>query len=183
MSTKKRTVLRTVRLSQDLDDLLRNDAEESGTTVNGLINRIMTKYLEWDRHIEKFKFVSIARETFRSFLDKIDDADVEKIATDMGSKMPVAITFFWFKKLNLETVLKTISNYGKYSGLQTNEITANDGNCIITFYHELGAKWSIFLKYFICQFVKTALGITPKTEITDDLVLVSFNTTNRKART
>jgi hypothetical protein len=183
MSAKrKKTVLKTVRLTQELDSLLRGDAEAGGMTVNSLINRIMTKYVEWDRHIEKFRFISIADETFRSILEEVDDSKVEQIATDMGSKMPKAVTLFWFKRLNLDTVLKTISNYGKYSGLHTNEIRFDEGECIITFHHELGRKWSMFLKNLISQYIKTGLGIVPQTEITDSMVLVSFYTRSSRSK-
>jgi hypothetical protein len=176
MSTKrKKTVLRTVRLTHEMNALLQDEAEASGLTVNGLINRILTKYLEWDTHVEKFKFVSIASETFKAVLEACGDDRVEQIGTDLGSKMPVGVTLFWFKKLNFETVLKTISNFGKYSGLQTNEIKVEDDKCTIVFHHGLGEKWSIFLKGFISQFLKTALRTVPHAETTYNTVFVSFN--------
>jgi hypothetical protein len=170
----KKTVLRTVRLTQDLDVMLRDDAKAKGTTVNGLINNILTKYAEWDRHLEKFRFISIASEAFKSIISELDDDQIERIGSEVGSTMPKAVALFWFKKLNLEALLKTISNYGKYSGLQRNEIKVEGNEVIITFYHELGLKWSVFLKNLICQFVKSVLGVVPKTEITDDMLLVSF---------
>src|SRR5512139_817158 len=97
---KKKTVLRTVRLNQELDYRLRDDAELHDLTVNGLINRIMTKYVEWDRHTERFGFVSFARGTFKSILEEVDDCKVEQIASDAGSLALEAVTLFWFKELN-----------------------------------------------------------------------------------
>ncbi len=88
--------------------------------------------------------------------------------------MPKAETMFWFKKLNLEAILEVFSLYGKYSGLHTNEIEINEKHCIITFHHELGKKWSIFLNHFISHFIKSSLGIMPKTDVTNGLVMVSF---------
>lgn len=176
MSAKrKKTVLRTVRLNQELDSILRDDAEASGLTVNGLINRIMTKYVEWDRHVERFGFVSFARQTFKSILEEVDECKVEQIATNTGSPTLEAVTLFWFKKLNVETLLKTISNYCRYSGLGTSEIKVDGAQCTMTFRHDLGRKYSIYLKTAISQFVKTTLGLVPKAEITHDMLLVSFH--------
>jgi len=155
--------------------LLQEEAEANGLTVNGLINRILTKHQEWDIHAEKFRFVSIASETFRTLLDECHENKIEQIGAELGSKIPVGVTLFWFKKLNLETVLKTISNYGKYSGLQTNEIKVEGDKYTIAFHHELGPKWSTYLKSFMSQYIKTALGIMPHAEITYNTVLVSFN--------
>ncbi len=175
MSRRKKTVLRTIRLTQELNDLLQEDARANGISVSALINKIMTKHVEWDRHIEKFSFISIASETFRSILREIDDKKLENIAKDLGNSMPQAVTMFWFKKLNLETFLKTISLFGKYSGLHTNEIEIKGENCTITFHHDLGRKWSAFLKHFLSQYVESAVGIAPQTDITDNLVVVSFH--------
>jgi hypothetical protein len=172
---KKKTVLRTVRLTQELDSILQDDAEKSGLTVNGLINRIMTKYVEWDRHTERFGFVSFARQTFKSILEEVDECKVEQIAINTASPILKAVTLFWFKELNAETLLKTISNYCKYSGLGVSEIKVEGAQCTMTFRHDLGRNYSIYLKNAISQFVKTTLGLVPKTEITHDMLLVSFH--------
>jgi hypothetical protein len=181
VSAKKKTVLRTVRLNQELDSILRDDAEESDLTVNGLINRIMTKYIEWDRYTEKFGFISFARHTFKSILEEVDECKVEQIATNIASPTLKAVALFWFKELNAETLLKTISNYCKYSGLGTSEIRVDGALCTMTFHHDLGRKYSIYLKNAISQFVKTTLGLVPKTEVADDLVQVGFHVPQLKS--
>jgi hypothetical protein len=175
MSVKrKKTVLRTVRLNQELDSLLRDDADKSNLTVNGLINKIMTKYVEWDRHTERFGFVSFARQTFKSILEEVDECKVEQIATNTANSTLKAVTLFWFKELNAETLLKTITNYCKYSGLAASEIKVDGAQCTMTFHHDLGRKYSIYLKNAISQFVRTTLGLVPKTEITHDMLVLSF---------
>jgi hypothetical protein len=182
MSVKrKKTVLRTVRLNQELDSILRDDAEESNLAVNGLINRIMAKYVEWDRHTEKFGFISFARQTFKSILEEVDEHKLEEIATNVGSSALKAVALFWFKELNAETLLKTISNYCKYSGLGVSEVKVEGAQCTITFHHDLGRKYSIYLKNAISQFVKTTLGVLPETEITHDMLLVSFRMLSSKS--
>lgn len=182
MSAKrKKTVLRTVRLNQELDSILQDDAELSDLTVNGLINRIMTKYVEWDRYTQRFGFVSFARQTFKSILEEVDDCKVEQIATDTANSTLKAVTLFWFKELNAETLLKTISNYCKYSGLGVSEVKVDGAQCTITFHHDLGRKYSIYLKNAISQFVKTTLGVVPETEITHDMLLVSFRMLSSKS--
>jgi len=175
MSTRKKTVLRTIRLPQEMDRQLQEDAEANGMTVNGLMNRILRKYIKWDTHIEKLKFVSITNETLKFLLEACSDNEIERIATDIGCKTIESITLFWFHKLNLETALKTASIYGRYSGLLTSEIKVDEGNYTIIFHHELGDKWSLFLKCAINQFVKTTLGIVPQIQISNNVVLVSFH--------
>ena len=163
--------MRTVRLTRNLDELIQKDAKEKNLSVNALVNNIMTKYSEWDRYISKFGFISIASETFQAILEEVDDEKIEKIAKELGQQMPQAVTLFWFKELSLETFLKTITLYSKYSGLHKIEIE-RDEDCVITFHHELGEKWSVFLRYFISQFVESAVGVIPKVKTTDSLIIV-----------
>jgi hypothetical protein len=175
MSARKRkAVLRTIRLTQELDDVLQKDAQAKGISFNAFINGLMMKYVEWDRYLNKFSFISIASETFRSILNVVDDKELENIAKDLGSEMPKAVTMFWFKKLNLETLLNGAALFGKYSGLHTNEIEFNEGKCIATFHHNLGEKWSTFFRHFISQFLNSTVGIVPQTDVTSNLVVVSF---------
>jgi len=181
-ANRKKTVLRTVRLDQELDSILRDDADQSNLTVNGLINRIMTKYSEWDRHAERFGFVSFARQTFKSILEEVDDCKIEQIAFNAANTTLKAVTLFWFKELTAETLVKTISNYAKYSGLAASEIKVEGVQCTMTFRHDLGRKYSIYLKTVINQFFKTGLGVVPRTEVTYDTLLVSFHMPPSKAQ-
>jgi len=180
VSTRKRTVLRSIRLTQEIDSQLRKDAEADGITVNSMINKILTKSIEWDTHVEKFNFVSISKETFQALIELCSDNEIEKVATAVGSQTIEAITLFLYQKLNLETVLKTISTYSKYSGLFTSQIEVDEGNYSITLHHDLGNGWSIFLKCVFSQFISRALGIEPEIQTSDEVAVFSFHTSRLK---
>src|SRR3990170_6816286 len=125
-SKTRKTVLRTVRLSQELDDLLRKDAEENDLSINSLINKIMAKYIEWDRHIKKFRFVSVTSETLRAFLNEVGDEKLENIAKELGSDLTSAVSMLWSEKVDLDAFLRMISLYSKYSGLFIREFRADE---------------------------------------------------------
>jgi hypothetical protein len=95
-----------------LNDILEEDAEASGITASSLINKIMKKYVEWDRLAKKFKFVTMTAETFRVIIETMDEKELNKVETFALSNIPGAITLFWFKKMSLDNLLKTISLYG-----------------------------------------------------------------------
>ena len=58
----KKTVLRTIRLSKGLDELLQKDAISKRITVGALIFTILTKYSQWDRYTEKFDMITQTRD-------------------------------------------------------------------------------------------------------------------------
>ncbi|WXG47241.1 MAG: hypothetical protein WED05_11375 [Candidatus Atabeyarchaeum deiterrae] len=170
---RKKTILRTIRITQELDDLLKVDAQESNLSVNALIDKIMMKYTEWDRHAKKFGFVSLSSETFRSILNEVDDSGAERLGLNLGGSVGKALTMFWFRKVNLENFLELISLYGKYTGDFTCQITQNGKGYMITLHHSLGRKWSVYLKNFISEFIRTVTGVLPQTDISDASIVIS----------
>jgi hypothetical protein len=52
--SEKKTLLRTIRITHELEDILQRDAKFKRISVNALISSIMTKYAEWDRYRERF---------------------------------------------------------------------------------------------------------------------------------
>ena len=70
---KKPTLLKTIRISENIDSLLKKDAASKKTTTNALIQAILTKYLEWDRFAGRYGFISMTQDTFKTILDKIED--------------------------------------------------------------------------------------------------------------
>lgn len=76
LGTKQnRMVIRTVRLTKELDEILAEDAHLRRTNLNALISTILTKYAEWDRYAERLSHISVPTTLFRDLLDLITDED------------------------------------------------------------------------------------------------------------
>ena len=69
----KKTILRTIRLTKGLDELLQKDADSKRITVGALVSTILTKYSQWDRYTEKFDMITFRQETLRAILEATDD--------------------------------------------------------------------------------------------------------------
>ena len=173
ISNQKKTVLRTIRINHEIDQLLRKDAHEKRLTSNALVSMILTKYVEWDRYIDKFGFVTITRDAFKSFIDSIEDEKLVEIGEDLGSRNPKEMTQFWFKKLNISTFLRYLSLYSEYGRITQYEL-ATDPNYTLILHHELGEKYSRFLSYFFDQAIRTIIGITPDVKLGKNSVTITF---------
>lgn len=182
MSGRSKTVLRTVRLSKEFDDVLQKDAKENGITASSLFNKLVKKYVEWDRHIEKFRFVSLAAETFQTLLEKMDDETLDSVVHTLGGNLPDAVTLYLFKKVDLDTILRTISVYGKYSGLFTATLDHEEGRNMVTLHHGLGNKWSTTIGLFLSQFIKNRLGVAPEVTATNNSAVLTFRVERQDTR-
>ena len=175
MGTKqKKTVLRTVRITEELDGILEKDANVQRVSVNTLISSIMAKYAEWDRFTERFGHISIPTTLFRDLLDLTDENTLATLAERVGVELTNEITSFWFKKINLESLLRFISNASEYGKVGEVEIGNEGRDYTISIYHEYGKKWSTFLKHYLDKMIRTHLKVIPQFETAENTVTLRF---------
>lgn len=173
---KKETILRTIRIAHDLDNILQKDAEDSGVNVNTLITKIITKYAEWDRFADKFGFISLPRDAFRFFLGIMDEEKLKKFAIEYGSTVPKEFMMFRFKKVDSKTALEVISLFCKFAGNAQYDVETNGKDYTVTLHHDLGENWSRFLGYIVAEgMFKNVVGIIPKYEITGSSLIIQFS--------
>ncbi len=175
MVPKNKTVLKTMRISDYINTLLEKDANSKGVSVNALISMIMTKYVEWDRYIERFGGITMKPHALKEILEELDDDKLAEIAKHSGSRFPREFVMFWFKKANLDTNLQSLKLICKYKGYARYELEIEGSEYTIILIHDLGEKWSNFLRYVVEAGMKSITGIVPKFEVNSDSLIVKFN--------
>ncbi|MFQ6013272.1 MAG: hypothetical protein ACE5LS_06475 [Thermoplasmata archaeon] len=173
-TSQKKSVVRSIRITQELDDLIRGDAEDRGLTVNALISSVLSKYAEWDRYADRFGFVTITRDGFRSFIEAIEDEKLIEIAEELGARNPREMTLFWFKRLNLETFLQYLSIYSRYGRIGEYEVETRQEGHTITFHHDLGSKYSLLLARFLKQALQTIARVSPELSVGENALAIRF---------
>ena len=174
MVAKKKTLLRTIRIDQELEDLLQRDAKLKRISVNALISSIMTKYAEWDRFRERFEGIVITPRGLSAILESVNDEKVEAIAKELGSALAREFILLVSKKINVETYLVHLSLLCRYGGFAHLEIENEGRDYTITLLHTMGQKWSNYLTSFVDENLKTDLNIVPKFEVKKNAVVLRF---------
>jgi hypothetical protein len=172
-STKK-TVLRSLRLTEDLDAVIRKDAESRGVSVNALLSSILTKYAEWDRYTEKLGYITIAKSGWRMSLEAIPEGEVAALGAAVGSQNPREMTLYWFKRANADTFLAYLSLLSRYAKTLDVETEVEGDTVTVLVHHDFGPKHTLFLKHFLTEAVKTTVGVQPKVEAGRSSLVVRF---------
>ena len=180
MSAKKRkTILRTIRLTEEIDNMLERDAEEQNLSANALISKIMTRYVEWDRAVEKTSYIILSSMLFRAIINEVSDQKLEEIGRNYISEAVKELAMVEFGKTDFDTLLKTFFLISKYdTGMRVSAPSPSDGKadsrCTLTIYHDFGLKGSIVFKGFFDDLVRNELGKQVTIGVTDDVITVSF---------
>jgi hypothetical protein len=171
-SDSRKTVLKTMRIPNYINSLLEKDADSKGVSVNALISMIMTKYAEWDRYVERFGSITIKLQAFREMLEEIDEVKLADIASRSGSRFPKEFVLFRFKRANLDTYLEALKLMCKYKGYARYELESDESGYTVILVHDLGEKWSNFLRHVVEGGMRSITGIVPKFEVSQDSLIV-----------
>jgi hypothetical protein len=171
----KRTVLRSVRISQELDDVLRGDAESRGISFSSLVSEIFTKYSEWDRLANKFGVVTLSRGAFRVMWETVGKEKAASIGKEGGSKAATEVAHFWFKRLNTKTFFQLIDLFGKYTKFFEYELESGDEReYTITVHHEINEAYSVYLENWFESAIKIFIGVTPSSKVSLNSLVITF---------
>jgi hypothetical protein len=158
-------------------EVLREEAERQGISINALHNRILKDYsLHW-RWVERLKPVIITRPTIAGIIgccpeDRVEEA--AKISGSIGAKDAL-------RTLGIDPTYERLTefikeNLGKYGNWFDYNHHVRGKKDIIHLRHELGKRWSIFIANQVAAMFKTILDITVKTEIFDNYATLEITT-------
>jgi hypothetical protein len=174
MIKKGKTVLRTIRIPYEIDKILQKGAKTKRVSINSLIYNLLLKYTEWDRYSERFGRVMLRPQTLQLIIDALGDEEIKDIGNRIGKKIPKEFLLFWFKEINLDSFLEYLSLLCRYGGFAHYEIESKEREFTVTLIHNLGEKWSQFLKNVIEQGMISTVSIYPKFQVSEISVVAYF---------
>jgi hypothetical protein len=166
---KRKTVGFTSRVDEEWLEILREEAESQGLSVNALLNKILQSYCQHYRWVERFNSVNITRPTIRKIASCCSEDKLEEIAKISGSTgTKDAMRTMGMAPTHDNAMIFIANNMGKYSNwFKFNEYTRNSKD-VIHLHHELGKKWSIFIAKQVSTIIESILHKTAAPEIFDN---------------
>jgi len=172
---KRKTVGFSSRLDEEWLDVLRQESESQGISVNSLINKILKDYCKHYRWVERLGMLIITRPTMSKIVTCCPDEKLKEIAKisgtitakDLFRTMGITPTFD-----NLMDFLKTNpSKYGNW--FKVNEYT-RDRKDVIHLHHDLGKSWSIFITKQVSSMIEELIGKTTTSEVFDNFATIKI---------
>jgi len=171
----------SVRIPENLRRELNREARRQHINLNALMNRILTKYVNFDRIVEHEHSIVLDRRIFLPMVEASSREGLENLGKKLGPRL-VKQTFEFF---DIEpTIEGLVSRYfepmGAYSGRYQSNIVGSGPDLKLILEHDYGIKWSAFLAEYTKGVVKSLLGTEPKIELDDDLIKVEFRGASAK---
>jgi hypothetical protein len=143
-------VTRTFRLEEEIDSILREDAEKNGISVNNLVNRIMKEYTDSLRYFNKGESIILSSQTLLQLLLNMDMDEVSEAGSESGYRRTKDQLLMRGMKLNRKSAIWYITEIiGKYSAWFTCDVHEEKNDTLLYLRHNYNEKWSIFLQNYL----------------------------------
>ncbi|MCW4041615.1 MAG: hypothetical protein NWE83_12815 [Candidatus Bathyarchaeota archaeon] len=176
---RTRTITHTFRIQQEWDDVLVEEAERQGISVNLLVNKIFRKYALFTRWVDNAGFQSFSPQMFKGILEELSPDSLAKLGTTSGASDVIDILSIMGRPLNYESCIELLAEYFGGSDFFRwfncfHHVLGNQH--VFHLQHNLGRKWSIYLKAYLLAALRSFTNIEVEARIYDfalNLSLVS----------
>lgn len=177
-----KSVTRTLRLDDDVDEALEKLAQERGESVNAIVGRALRKLVEWDRLAGSAGLVLISPVTLAKLMESQSQEQARALGEFVGDDVWKPIIISRFGEVTLDSVLKSIELIGRYMG-RFNFIYSTEGTKrLITIRHSGGLNWSNFYVGAATSLFSGVLGVEIRPTLTEELASIEYEIPEDKTR-
>ena len=160
------------RIDADVFEAVTSLADREKTSVNGVVNRALRRYTEWEVFAEKFGLQSVPSSTISNLFNLLTEKQTRKLGENYGNILAPELITFWFKKLDFATVLKALDLLGmRYARLFDFHHVFDGKTYTLFIRHGKGLRLSIYYEE-AAKALFGKLGIKPEISLTDSQVVV-----------
>jgi hypothetical protein len=164
----KKTITRTFRINEEWNNILSEEAEKQGISVNVLVNLIFRRYARFDRWTRDHKVISLTQDSFREIIRGIPTVKLAKTGEFRGAPAIQSIIDVMGLPANYESFAFLVPNFfGRgYALWFSCHCHFRENRDIFHLQHDLGGEWSVFLQNYFGSYLKT-LKIEYETKVYD----------------
>lgn len=154
---KDRTETITFRLASALIDELRTDAELEGVSLNNYVAKIFLNHVQWERYERKVGLLPMTEAFLRETLGQMTDEQVVNLAQKIEKQKFKNILAFMKDTHDVSDFVELIRMWLNVSWMQQS-VELHDGTYQFKVQHNLGSKWSLYIRTLISELAQDVLG-------------------------
>ncbi|MBI1658997.1 MAG: hypothetical protein IS632_09555 [Thaumarchaeota archaeon] len=134
----------TLRIPDYVAAELESDSARIGISVNSMTNKILKRWVSWDRYMQTLEVVPVPKQMIPVL---VPDANQENVQDWINGILPIfqEAVMLIKGKYDLKHCIETLEDYMRVTGIATDHKV--DGQThTFTVRHGMGTNWSIFIK-------------------------------------
>ncbi|MBD3206311.1 hypothetical protein GF319_08205 [Candidatus Bathyarchaeota archaeon] len=164
-------VTRSIRISEDLDDVLRSEAEAGGVSVNNIITELVEAYSYNGRFFGNTDLLTVPPSLISSLLEGLSEEQVLSAGENAGRLNVRSNLLSRGMTLDYESLKWFITDIlSKYNGWFHCNFHEMKNFYMFHLRHGLHRNWSLFIHAYLEAMVKDIMGIEVDAEVLDGTV-------------
>ena len=180
---ERKTVLRTIRLSESLTSSLQKDAADEGTTVNALVNKILSQYYGWGKKAREFGFISVHKPIYTKLVEEADEETLVRLGREEVLSTWKEMAEYWLQDSTPDKMLEVLQLRAKHDRQTESRTTRDKDTYTIVFRNDYGPRFSIVAESALREFVKQSFHVEPRISRGDTVVTARFKVNPQKLPT
>lgn len=134
----------TLRIPDHVAAALESDSARLGISVNSMTNKILKRWMSWDRYMQTLEMVPVPKQMIPIL---VPDANQENVYDWINGLLPIfrEAVMLIKGKYDLKHCIETLEDYMRVTGIVSDHKV--DGQThTFTVRHGMGINWSIFIK-------------------------------------
>jgi len=163
-----------LRIDSEVAEQLVELAERDKISVNVIANQALRKHVEYDAYAEKFGLVTISKGLLKTLFSLMSEEQARDLGRKSGEHTWVAMVTFWFKKFNLENVMKSFERVASRYNRNFEFESSHDGQAyVVILRHDCGPLASAFYAESV-KSVFALLDVKVELKETEDQVVTKL---------
>ena len=174
-SKKRKTVGRSFRIAQEWLDVLNQEAEKQGVSVNCVLNRLLQKYA-YLRYMLRYGAITLTRKGFSGILDCCPEDKIRENGLNAGSKLTKDLLLTMGVPPTYDfTVFLVKTLLSEFAGWFECDHHIKRDKEVLHLRHDLGLKWSVYLSGVASGTFNSLLGKEIEIEYSDSSVTITID--------
>lgn len=142
---KRKTETIAFRLDSSTIEKLRNEAEHKEINLNTLVSQIFKQHIGWHSNAAKAGFLTVRKDLIVELLRLVSEERLAEIAEYVAKKGTRNFVLMLRNEYNITSALDVIETWIRIAGYPYRH-DVNYTKHSYTIQHDMGRKWSIYLK-------------------------------------
>jgi hypothetical protein len=166
----------TFRINRKVIESLRKQSEESGISMNALVNQVLRHYMEWYSFELRVGMIPFPKAVLGKIFAEMEADQIAKLASNVGKNTALDMAMFMKGRIDVLGFISWIESRMKDSGFETvHRIDRIKGIHVVTIKHDLGKNWSTYLKIMLESILVDYFKKQSDFIVSDSMLSVSFS--------
>jgi hypothetical protein len=163
----------TFRLPSNLIDGLRKEAESDRISLNSLVTKIFANHIQWEKYERKVGLLPMTRTFLKEVVNQLSEEQIASMAQRTEKETFKNILTFMRESHSIEDFIFILRTWLNVSWMQHN-IEQKDGYYRFHIQHDLGIKWSIYVKIVVSELSEDILNRKVQVKISASTISLVF---------